>query len=750
MTGTVTDAKGRFQINNVPTGEYVLKYSLLGYEKKKSSKFRMDSHQNGFDAGTIFLKESALNLGEVMVTGEKPLFGNSIDRKVYNVQQDIMSKTGSVSDLLQNVPSVQVDIDGTVSLRGSSNVLILINGKPSPLLANNSADALQQMPASSVEKIEVITNPSARFTPEGTSGIINIVMKKEANLGFNGNVSVNAGNSSRYNFSTNGNYNPGTVNVFGTYNFRQDERNNLTTVARVQLDSTNVPTYYNEDGLAFARPFSHFATLGLDYRLNDMENLGLSGNYRYRGYTSNDITTKNLSDNSSLIVSDYDRRRIDYDHTVVSGLTAFFQHNFEGEDHKVRFEFNGTKMFDQEDNRFTNVYRIPTNLLTFDNTLIRENDGRMQLTVDYHHRLTEHSTFEAGYEGRYDKDDFDFYGEYFDANQQAFINDLEKTNRFIYHEAIHALYSTYENSFGPLGVLAGLRAEQAFINSNLVTKDSVVPNDYFKMYPTLHLAYKLSEFNELQLNYSLRTNRPRGDDLNPFPEYRDPRNVRAGNPYLKPEFIHSIEFGCQFQNDNISILPSIFYRNRYNGFTSVTRALNDTTLLTTSENLSTDQSAGVELVVAGNVGSMITTNASANAFYEEIDASNLGFGSKKSTVTWSGTLNCNVNLSKTTMIQINSNYRSSRLTPQGENLPSFVMNLGARQHLFDEKLSLIFTVSDIFRTLKRKTELNTAWLTQDMVNSRDSRVVFFGLTYHFGSPPKKSKDKSLEYDDSNS
>ena len=237
--------------------------------------------------------------------------------------------------------------------------------------------------------------------------------------------------------------------------------------------------------------------------------------------------------------------------------------------------------------------------------------------------------------------------------------------------------------------------------------------------------------------------------MNPFPEYRDPRNVQAGNPYLKPEFIHSIEFGYQVQDDNISILPSVFYRNRYNKFTSVTEALDDSTLLTRRENLSNDQSGGLELIVTGTLWNILSLNTSANVFYEEIDASNLGYGEKKSTVTWSGNLNCNVNISKGTILQLNSNYRSRQLTPQGENLPSFVMNLGFRQDLSDERISLVATVSDVFRTLNRKTEWTTPLLTQSTVSSRDSRVAFLGLTYHFGGPSKKSKEQSLQFDEEN-
>ncbi len=746
VTGTVTDSKGKFEISNIPVGEYFLTYSLLGFKEIHPSQFRMDSKRPALNIGTVLMTETTVNLGGVTVTSQRVTFNTAIDRKVFNVQQDIMSKTGTASDLLQNIPSVQVDIDGVVSLRGSTNVLMLINGKPSPLMGASRAEVLQQMPASSIERIEVITNPSAKFKPDGTSGIINIVMKKDVNTGLNGNLTANAGNRSRYNINVSANYNPGPFNIFGSYSFRQDDRNNYSTDARVQHDSaTIIPSYYNDNARSLSRPQSHVATLGLDYRLGENDKFGLSGNYRYRGFTRNDASTKVLTSNS-IITDDYDRLRVDYESQSDAGLTAFFQHNFDGEDHKLRFEFNAAQSPEQEDNHYTDVYRVPSTPQTYDNTLIKQTDWKKQLTADYTYHLAEHSTFETGYAGEFSKRDMDFYGEYFDPSQQKFIKDIEKTNRFIYNETIQAMYGTYENSFGLFSVLGGVRAEGSFIKSDLVTGDSIISNDNFNLYPTLHLAYKFSELAEWQLNYSRRVNRPEGEDLNPFPEYQDPRNIRSGNPRLKPEFINSIEFGCQLQNDNITVVPSLFYRNRYNGFTTVIKALNDSTLLTTRENLSSDQSAGFEFVVAGNVGNLFTANLSANAFYEQIDASNLGFGNNKSTVTWSGTLNGSVNLSNATMIQINSNYRSARLTPQGENRSSFVLNMGFRQDLFDEKLSLILTVSDLLNTLNRKTDLNTPWLTQNVVSTRDSRIVYFGLTYHFGTPAKKSKEKSLQYE----
>jgi outer membrane cobalamin receptor len=223
--------------------------------------------------------------------------------------------------------------------------------------------------------------------------------------------------------------------------------------------------------------------------------------------------------------------------------------------------------------------------------------------------------------------------------------------------------------------------------------------------------------------------------------------VQAGNPKLLPEYIHSVEFGCQFQNELISVLPALFYRYTYNRATTVTRFLNDTTLLTTRENLSNDQSGGVELIVSATLGNLLSANWSGNGFYDQIDATNLGYTGRKSIVTWTSAFTCNINLTKSSRIQINSNYNSARLTPQGEFSPSYVVNTGVRQDLMEGKFSLVFTAADIFKTLKRQLDLNIPQLLQTVTNTRDSRIFYLGFTYHFGTPPKKMKEEQLHYDD---
>lgn len=750
VTGTMTDSKGRFEIDEIPFGNYFLRISSVGYITRNTSVYSITSKSREINVGTVFLIGTEVNLDEIAVTSNKIMLNNSIDRKVYNVQMDIMSKTGTASELLQNIPSIQVDIDGNVSLRGSTNVLILINGRTSPLMGKTRADVLQQMPANSIERIEVITNPSAKYKPDGTSGIINIVMKKEIGSGLNGNITASLGNQGRYNGNTTLNYKPGQINYFGSLSIRQDDRNIISSDTRTQFDNgSNISGFYKNNSTSVSRPLSRGGMLGFDYNIDKSNSLGITGNYFYRGFTRNDISTYILRDQNQTVTTDYDRSRLDPEYEKEGDITAYFQHNFTGEDHKIRFEINDSYAPEVEDNHYANTYRTPSVYNEYDNTLIKNDEYKLQLLAEYSNPISESATFESGYSGELNKRDMNFFGEAFDPIQQKFVTDVVKTNHFIYNEDIHAVYATYSNSLGSFGVLGGLRAEGSFIKANLVSMGNIITNNYFNFYPTLHLSYKLSELMQLQLNYSKRANRPEGEDLNPFPEYQDPRNIRAGNPNLRPEFIHSIEFGFQWQNDFLTIVPSIFYRNRYNGITTITKTINDTTLLTTRENLSSDQSAGLEIVFSGGYGNFVTANLSANAFYETIDASNLGFSNNKSTITYSGNMSCNINLTSTTMLQINSNYRSARLSPQGEFKPSFVFNLGMRQDLLDDQLSVVFTISDIFKTFNREMNLDTSFMKQYTSNSRDSRIMYLGVTYHLGKPSKKAKEKAIQYDNGN-
>jgi outer membrane receptor protein involved in Fe transport len=749
VQGTTTDKKGKFTLDVKP-GNYTLQCTFIGYNKIKTTSFVIAMGTAKYNVGELQLEQGGGKLNEVKVTAtSRATLNTSIDRKTYNVENDIMSKSGSASDILKNVPSVEVDIDGNVSLRGSGDVMILINGKPSPLMGRTRSEVLQQLPANSIERIEVITNPSARYRPDGVSGIINIVLKKNIRNGFNGTVTANAGNSERYNGNVNLNYKPKNLNLFGSYSIRQDARKRYNNIDRTNFDTTShLPaSYYSQVINSFSHPVANIVNGGVDYTINSHNAVGASGTYYYRKQTRNDVTANLTYNSSKNLAGDYNRLRYDPEFEKQENGTFYFQHQFPKEDHELRVEFNTSNEDEVEDNHYTNVYRLPLKVSSMDNTLIKQGTSENQLTIDYSNPLTEDSKLEAGYDRLYDKVDLNFYGEYFDINQNRFVKDAVKSNQFIYTDDIHALYATYQKSFEKFGYSVGIRAEQAFTKGHLVTIDSFVNNDYFNIYPTIHLSYKLSEQHELQLNYSKRVHRPEADELNPFPEYQDPRNLHAGNPKLLPEIIHSIEFGYKFQNKVFSFVPSVYYRNKQNGFTSVIVPLNDTTLLSTSQNLSKDQSAGLELIFSVKASKWVSANWSTNVFYNKIDASNLGYLGNKSIYSMTSSFTANITFTKTTMMQVSSNYRSARLTPQGKLYPSIVVNTGIRQDLLKKKMSVTLTASDLFQSLRQRNDLETPYLKQTSFNRRDGLIVYLGVSYRFGVTTKQKEEK-LQFDNS--
>ncbi len=746
VDGVFTDKNGGYKFSGVKEGKYYLKISFLGFEPLKTASFSVKAGKS-VDLGTSGISPSSQLLNEVEVSSEKSFMETTIDKQVYNVDKNIVSISGSASQVLENIPSLNVGIDGEVTLRGSSNVTFLINGKPSPMMRLNSAEALQQIPANTIERIEVITNPSAKYKPDGTSGIINIVLKKETRQGLNGSITANAGFDNRYNSTLTLNYKPGKMNIFGSYGFRKDHRVRTSTDFRTMKDSSGyLISQYDRIGTTINRPLSHTVNLGADYDIDKKNAVGISGSYFYMDFLRDEKTTAILSDSANEVTSDYDRNRLDNEYEYDKEISARYNHDFNKEDHSLQAEINFNDHYEQEDNRFTQIYRTPADDNSYDNTLIRQWEQSGEATIEYAYPFNEDAELEAGYSEEWLKQTFDFYGEYLDSASTVWIKDLQKSNRFIFTQNVQALYTTYSRSMGDFGFLLGLRGEYANINSDLTTLDSVVNNDYFKLYPTIHLSYELSDEQEIKLSYSHRVNRPEGDELNPFPEYNDPRNISAGNPLLKPEQIHSIEFGYMYKKESITVVPTIFYRYKYDAFTEVAISVNDSTLLETVENLSNEQSAGMEMIFTWQLKKALRLSITGDLFYDQIDASNLGYSENKSAISGDLKLGANLNLTKSTVLQLNANYRSEELSPQGRELPMYYLNLGLRQDLLKNKASLLLAVSDIFNTMRWQSEIDTPVLYEKATRKRQSQIIYLGFTYRFGKASKKGPE-DIKFDD---
>jgi len=744
--GSVTDSTGSFRLTNIPNGIYFLDYSFIGYEKNRSKPIGIDRKNNKVDVGILGLMPSAVNMKEVNVTAERNMIVNKIDRKIFNVQQDIMAQTGTVTDVLQNIPAISVDMDGNISLRGSGNVTILINGRPSAMAGTAS---LEQMPASLIERIEVITNPSAKYRPDGTAGIINIVLKKNRKAGFNGSLGGNVGNNDRYTANLQLNMNTGKFNFFGSYGFRKDYRWRSSSLYSQNIDtSDNTSSYYNQYSEGFARPVSNLGTLGADWSFSDKDVVGLSGTLNYREMNRKSYSQNQYINDSMQTTEYYLRNQQGPESETSIGVNAYYEHTFNEEaDHRLRFDFVYQGDKETENYYYTSVYTVPPYPNADDRNTNLNYEKQINPALTYSGPLWKNASIETGYDGNIEISDQDFTVSHYEAESRVWVTDSVLSNHFRGNQAVHALFGTMSCTIKKFSFMAGLRPELAFLNLDFISQDTGIRQTYFAIYPTLHLSLQSGK-NEWQLNYSRRVNRPSPEDMNPVPQYRDPRNFWVGNPNLKPEDIHSFEFGYAVKTDHVSLIPTLFYRYRKNGFTIVTYAQNDSTLVTTMENLAHDQSAGIDFSGNAAIAKFLNMNFSASGYYNEIDASNIGYSEKKAALSWNAKINASLSITKSTIVQVNGQYRSSVLTAQGKRYPTWVVNLGFRQDFLKKKLCLLVTVSDLFNSSLSKSTVNTPILVQESLRKRDGPVVYCGLVFNFSTNNKKQKDVKFEFDNS--
>lgn len=729
VAGCVTDAKGRFSFASVCAGQYYVEYSFIGYGTLRSSDFTV-GRLGGFDLGELYLCPSSEQLDEVVVQGRRSTYSLHLDKRVFNVGTDLASTSGSVSDLMRNIPSVQVDVEGHVSLRGSENVNILIDGKPSTLMnARTRADALRQIPASEIERIEVITNPSAAYKPDGVSGIINLILKKEKQKGWSGNVSANVGTGGRRNATLSTAYNAGNVTLSASYGIRRDLYEPHISDNRTRNDSTLAYTSQLTTGRA--HPVAHIVCAGVDWKMDRNDRLQVNGNYTRTHF----IRTENIytTDQNARQDITYQGVRYRYDNENVKGweVGSNYTHTF-GKDHELTADYSYSSLEGLEDNQYTTY---STDSTTKDNTQIWQAYYQHLFHLTYHHQFNEHLKLDIGYELDALQTDLNFHVQNLEGD--VFVPDRNRTNDFTNNETNHALYATVEYKQGAWGLLFGIRPELMRIKSHLHSLDSIVTNDYWMMYPTLHVSYAIDERNELQLNYSLRVNRPEADDLNPFPEYQNPLSLRAGNPYLKPEKVYSIEAGYQWRKGGTTVLGTLYYRYVTHKLTAVTHYLPTGVLLTTKENLNNGSSAGAEFILNTAVGKWLTLNMNGNLFYDQIDATRLGYGSRKDAVAWSASLNADFIPFKNALIQLNSRYLSPSLMAQGKREGTFTTDIGVKYEIPHLHLSFTATLSDVFNTFKKVYTIDTPQLQQRLEQKMNTRVFYIGIAWNFNTLRQK-------------
>jgi outer membrane receptor protein involved in Fe transport len=746
VKGTVTDQDGHFRFDGILAGVYYLQMSFIGFENKTSREFRISSQDQEIDLQSFDIQAASYVFEQVEVVGQRTTYGADLRKKVYNVEKDLMSGTSSIQEILQNLPSVRVDVNGQLSLRGTSNIAFFINGRPSALLRSGGSAALQQIPANSIERVEVITSPSAKYRPDGLGGIINIVLKDANREGFNGTMQGSLGNLERYNGNVTLNYGTGDVNVFGSYGIKHSKTPQEILDQRIDRDGSGreISNFMSRSDATFEQ-LSHLINAGIIFPIGENQ-IEVSGEYFYGRNDDNSLTNWMTRDGEGLSTFSVDRAYDGFEEEYDIGIAL--EREFENEDHSFAIELNFAGYDEKEDNYYTERFITPNSLTQRSRNLILKGGPVTEFAVEYARPVGLESELELGYLAEFAKDDIQNVGENLDPDGGGWTSDLLKTNRFKFKQSIHALYAAFGHAIEDFSFTAGLRAEQVYITSNLLTTGEEIPNDYFRLYPSLHLTYEFSDDEELGLGYSKRVNRADPDEHNPFPEYDDPRTRDAGNPRLLPEVVHAVELGYRLQKPSFSIMPTLYFRQKKDGFTEIREIQDDTVLHTSFINFANESSAVLEMVFRGTVSPDVNLLLSANAFYNELDAADLGFNKKKSQVSWDSKLAANINLTRNTFAQVNAHYLSSRLTPQGEFQPLFLVNLGLRQDFWKKRASLLFTVSDVFASLEFESQIDNPNLFWNTEYGRNNQIFHIGFSYRFGeSFNYRQKGEQINYED---
>jgi outer membrane receptor protein involved in Fe transport len=633
----------------------------------------------------------------VVVTGDANAMRTSIDRRSYSVANDLSARTGSIADALRNIPSVEVDVQGNVSLRGDANVTIMIDGKPSGQFSGEGkADALQAMPADQIERVEVMTNPSAAYRPDGSAGIINLITKKTQKPGVNGSVRLNVTPDGRYNTGISATRRAGKLTLSGDAGYRHDTQEARQEIDRATLDtasgkflvSSQDAEVENKGGMVNLRG-------GVDYDLDKQNRI--SGEIRYRGMSfDTDIDETYAALNAAGAPSRA------YVRTSTAEMARQRRHQ-----RRLAPAAEGRRARADQPCRVRG-HQLPARRQVPDQELA----GRRPVRDHWRRRRPDAGQFQArlqqadarqfqaedgrrfrGPSNKYDNDGAT------GPAPNGLVVDPSRTNRYDYDQDVYAAYVTYERPFGDFTVQGGLRAEQVQIKIDDITHAVKGDNDYFKLYPTLHTGYKLSENQSLSANFARRVQRPGAQDLLPYRVYQDPLNYRQGNPNLKPQQTDSYELAWQYRKGPAYYLATAYYRESSNGVTDVVSDLGGGVLLTTRENLATSRNGGLELVANGRLSAQADLQCQQQRLWNEIDASSLGFTGTRSLTAVSGRANLNYQATPKDFLQINAFSSGKRLTPQGHREPFQMVNLGYRRKVSD-KLSFVVTAQDVLELVR--------------------------------------------------
>jgi len=727
VTGAVTNKDGNFTVKNIPVGKYIIRVKYIGYRSAKNDSLLITPRNPSKDFGTIRLKPQDVQTDAVEVTAKREAITNSIDKKVFDVDETVASIGGSATDVLQQVPSISVDMNNSIQLRGSGGVTVLIDGRPSSLTGANRDAVLDNIPANAIERIEVVTNPSAKYDAEGMSGIINIVLKKGGIAGFNTTVTGSVGTRDKYNGSVNSNLRTDDFNIFASYNFRYDDIYNNGTVNRTSVFTDNTITLnQTNDGGNISR--SHNLNTGLDLFLTDEQTLTLSltGNLP-NGIREEMINYVNSQTNGGQLPQ---FSRGSFTENDGSGYDASLNYKYTI---APRHEITATVSMSENDNKNSQLYN---QIFTFPDSSLSQrqtrtvNNSTAIIQADYTHAYDNGSSIEGGYKSTIRRLDNDLLFE--DLISNNWVNNTGITNNFIFDEHIHALYGTYQGVLGDFGYKLGLRAEQTLTKSLQKVNDEGYTNNYFNVFPSVFLTYRPTVSQQWQLSFSRRINRPDYESLNPFRDVSDIVTIRTGNPFLQPEFTNAYE--ASFANDYewLYITTSLYYRRTDDMQNRLITTDEQNRSVVTFANFNNRTNIGIEVVSRFQLTSWWDATTTLNVFNTSVDGNvnNTAFSNQNN--SWSLQLMSNLEIEDICKLQVSGNYVAPVATPQGQFYGFSGFNIGARRDFLDGKFSVSLNVSDIFDTRRFQVDLNSLNFTQEFNRKRETRIATLAFTWKFG------------------
>jgi outer membrane receptor protein involved in Fe transport len=728
LTGTTTDIDGKFEFANVPLGDYRVEMSFIGYDTE-NREVELSEIERVFSIGDVSLGTAGQDLDEIVVTAERAVMELGLDRKVFNVEKSVAAAGGSAEDLLRQLPSVSVDLEGNVSLRGSGNVRFLINGRPSGLVGSDPATYLKSLSATNIERIEVITNPGAAYDPDGTAGIINIILKNQREDGFNASVNLNAGTNNKFDGSLDLNWRKGKFNTFAGISGRYDERffeGFRDQTGSIQDSSFSRRFTFDGDRLRKSTTFK----LGTEYSLGKRATLGLQGNYQLENGQSNNerittfFNTAGELDRESTRLETEPSDETDYE--VALDYTTTFKK--EGRKLSANFSYSQNDEFEQENYDETILDgngALIEDLLQQSPAL--ENRTQIIAQIDYEQAIGDFK-LTTGYRSTLQDLTIDSEFATFDGSQ--FVVNAQQSNLFSYEEDIHALYASFGGKIDAITFSAGLRAEQAYTTSTLIEPDfEEFENDYFKLYPSIFAGYAFDDNTSLQASYSRRINRPRAWALNPFVDRGDPFNLRSGNPFLLPELINSFELNVQQRHGLGTLTAGLYFRQLNDLISRISIAQPGGVTLGTRGNLDRGRNYGIELINTLRIGEKLELTVSANGYRAEIVGRADDETVDANGYLFSGNIQGSYQLPADVQMQFTYFYRSPGVRPQGRIGTIQSLDLGFRKEILDKKAALTLRVTDIFNTRRYQFDTELVNLTTRSQFQRESRIVYVGFQY---------------------